>query len=792
MNWSLFGGQSPRKNRKSNGQRRKNHSKFPSGRRPAFEALEQRHLLAVFTVSNLSDGAVAPAGSLRAAINSANAASGPDVIQFASGVTGTLNLNAAAGEMGITDSLTILGPGSGTVTIDAAGTTSRIFRIDAGDISIKGLKLANGTPAIGNGGAISSTTLGMLSLSDSVITGSQATNGGAIFATSDLVLTNVTIGGTGVGAANTATANGGGIYSQGTTLTLKNSVVTGNSATAGHGGGIFTVNTANLQSSTVSGNTAGNRGGGVDATTLVSLNSTISGNTATTGNGGGADSTTIVLRNSTVSGNTATVGNGGGVRGSVVTVQNSTVANNHAGAISSGGGIYASSNLNVQDSIIANNTALASPDLNKPATTSVRYSLVGESGTIPNSGDFTITGAGSQNASGNFIGNAVALNGITLAQALGTGGGVLANNGGPTQTIDITGSIAVNKGNNALAVSSSLGDQRGLPFARISPFAGTVDMGAFEVQTATAGNNPPVLNTPIPNQSAVTGTAFSLNAGGFFSDPDNDTLTFSAEQVGGLALPSWLSFNTATGTFSGIPTATDIGSIQIKVTATDNKTAPATSPPLPSATFTLNVTAAPVIPPVGAELPFTENFEAPVPAGQIAPDPRIVDKSPVPSFATTTSTPIAGTASLQATRASVGARPVATVDFTNPATAGSVTNVAVTVNPLPGNGTSLWSNAVVVYDFQNANNYKFAGLFQIIHKLIIGEVVNGKVTYRAIKAFTATPPVTLNVAINRATRQVTLSANTTSVAFTHATLGTGTVGVGTINANAKFDNLTIT
>src|SRR5262249_42391131 len=163
-------------------------------------------LLAVFTVSNLSDAAVAPAGSLRAAINSANAASGADVIQFASGVTGTLSLNAAAGEMGITDSLTILGPGSGSVTIDATGANSRIVRVDAGDVTIKGLTLTKGAPAAGNGGAISSTTLGMLSVADSVITGSAAANGGAIFVTGDLVLTNVIVGGAG-GAANTATAN---------------------------------------------------------------------------------------------------------------------------------------------------------------------------------------------------------------------------------------------------------------------------------------------------------------------------------------------------------------------------------------------------------------------------------------------------------------------------------------------------------------------------------------------------------------------------------------------------------
>jgi hypothetical protein len=294
----------------------------------------------------------------------------------------------------------------------------------------------------------------------------------------------------------------------------------------------------------------------------------------------------------------------------------------------------------------------------------------------------------------------------------------------------------------------------------------------------------------IPNQSAIVGAAFSLNAGAFFSDPDSsDSLTFAAERVSGLALPAWLTFNPSTGVFSGVPTAADVDQFQIKVTATDNKSVP--PPPLPSSTFTLTVSTAPVIPPVGAELPFNETFDGPVPAGQIAPDPRIKEKSP--AFATTTTSPLNGTASLGATRPTVGSRPVATVDFTNTATAATVTNVAVNVSPGGGNGHSLWSNAVVVFDYQSPTNYKFAGVFEIINKLIIGQVVNGKVSYLATKKFNALANTTipLNVAINRTTNQVTLSSGSTSVAHTFKSIGTGTVGVGTINANAKFDQLVI-
>jgi len=48
------------------------------------------------------------------------------------------------------------------------------------------------------------------------------------------------------------------------------------------------------------------------------------------------------------------------------------------------------------------------------------------------------------------------------------------------------------------------------------------------------------------------------------------------------------------------------------------------------------------------------------------------------------------------------------------------------------------------------------------------------------------------VSINHTTRAVTLTSGATSVGFTYAALGTGTVGIGTINANAKFDDLAVT
>ncbi|MBN8455649.1 MAG: putative Ig domain-containing protein [Candidatus Accumulibacter sp.] len=57
---------------------------------------------------------------------------------------------------------------------------------------------------------------------------------------------------------------------------------------------------------------------------------------------------------------------------------------------------------------------------------------------------------------------------------------------------------------------------------------------------------------------------------GLFVDPDSgDRLTFSATQAGGSALPSWLSFDAATRTFSGTPGDGDVGRFGVVITATD-------------------------------------------------------------------------------------------------------------------------------------------------------------------------------------------------------------------------------
>ncbi|MEJ6021971.1 putative Ig domain-containing protein [Ramlibacter sp. PS4R-6] len=83
-------------------------------------------------------------------------------------------------------------------------------------------------------------------------------------------------------------------------------------------------------------------------------------------------------------------------------------------------------------------------------------------------------------------------------------------------------------------------------------------------------NDAPVLVQPIPDQGAAEDSLWTFPTAGAFSDVDTgDSLTFAATLQDGSALPSWLSFNASTGVLSGTPGNGDVGSLVIKVAATD-------------------------------------------------------------------------------------------------------------------------------------------------------------------------------------------------------------------------------
>ena len=104
--------------------------------------------------------------------------------------------------------------------------------------------------------------------------------------------------------------------------------------------------------------------------------------------------------------------------------------------------------------------------------------------------------------------------------------------------------------------------------------AGETASGTFALAVANV-NDAPRLSNPLADLSATAGVTFNyvvpVNT---FTDIDvADGVTLTAQLAGGGALPSWLNFNAATGTFSGtfngIPSASNVGTLTIDVTATD-------------------------------------------------------------------------------------------------------------------------------------------------------------------------------------------------------------------------------
>lgn len=81
----------------------------------------------------------------------------------------------------------------------------------------------------------------------------------------------------------------------------------------------------------------------------------------------------------------------------------------------------------------------------------------------------------------------------------------------------------------------------------------------------------PTVANAIPDQSATAGMDFSYTfPANTFNDSDNDALTYTAAQSDDTDLPAWLTFNATTRTFSGEPEESDVGTLMVKVTASDS------------------------------------------------------------------------------------------------------------------------------------------------------------------------------------------------------------------------------
>jgi parallel beta-helix repeat protein len=136
--------------------------------------------------------------------------------------------------------------------------------------------------------------------------------------------------------------------------------------------------------------------------------------------------------------------------------------------------------------------------------------------------------------------------------------------------------LVLNSAGTKTYIKSLTADANGNRFevALDGNFLNTLTSANFVFATTSPTNHAPVLATPLLDQNATENTPFSyVVPATSFSDPDNDSLSYTAKLANGSALPGWLVFDAATRTFSGTPSDTASGTYAIQVTATDGSNA---------------------------------------------------------------------------------------------------------------------------------------------------------------------------------------------------------------------------
>ena len=305
----------------------------------------------------------------------------------------------------------------------------------------------------GWGGAILAWDGAPVTIEGSNIFSNSARDGGGIY---NFFNSSVTLNGSTL-HDNKASRFGGGIFNNNTgTATLTNVTLSGNSAAIIGGGGLDNEGTATLTDVTLSGNSAGNGGGLLNFFNATLTNVTLSSNSATFSGGGiyNGNGTAAVLTNVTLSGNSATFNGGGIYNGNGTAVLTNVTLSGNSAQLGGGifhKGMFSGQTLTLKSSIVANSPKGGNCFLEAYSVTSITsngFNLSGDTSCI------------------SF------LNQVSDRNNQGTLLGPLANNGGPTLThLPQAGSPAIDNGSGCPAT-----DQRGA--AR--PVGPACDIGAVE------------------------------------------------------------------------------------------------------------------------------------------------------------------------------------------------------------------------------------------------------------------------------------------------------------------------
>lgn len=340
--------------------------------------------------------------SLRGAIRAANQNEGTDTI-----LLGTFDISltrsgtdntAENGDLDIIDHLTIRGGKTNNArNIITVTSEDRGFHIlGSAEVEFQNISIGGGSVVNAPGGGIYVSNSGVARLTNVELRGNKVRYDSTAGASGDGPL-EVSGGGIYVDGEATAiisssdiTGNeaprNGGVSNAGRTE-LRQSLIDGNTATGAggpdsrdifsNGGGVGNLGGyLSIGNSTVSNNTTNNQGGGIYVTNrgpnvgiTIITNTSISGNQATFNGGGIANFGPATLNNSVVSNNRITTGgNGAGIynhaAAASMDIVNSTVSGN--GGANSGGGIFNSRDITLNNSTVYDNQALSCGSCGSP------------------------------------------------------------------------------------------------------------------------------------------------------------------------------------------------------------------------------------------------------------------------------------------------------------------------------------------------------------------------------------------------------------------------------------------
>jgi predicted outer membrane repeat protein len=389
------------------------------------------------------------------------------------------------------------------------------------------------------------------------ITGNTAgDDGGGIYNTGTLTINGATVGGTTAGAANHA-ASGGGIYNSNLVKnTSSNVTIQGNTATE-DGGGIYSNSTFSITTGTISGNSATNRGGGVwtdDTFELIGFK--ITGNTSGDDGGGIYEDCCTNLVQDTIDGN-HTGGTGGGIwsDGNVRMIQ-STVSNNTAAEI--GGGFYGEDNTaSLNSDTFSGNTAtgdgggiyetsgtIAATDLSVHPIVALSRAAAPREPAISLAPNLTISG----NAAGGNGGGIALTNQASGSATMGLLNATIADNK-TTGNKSTGGGVWLNSASNVLEIKATLiarntpqncqDDGSGPQIAEPgTPNSANFDTGNNTCELNTLANASDKINLADPKLGALADNfGFTKTQALLFGSPAIDSVPSAGACSGGTPVP---------------------------------------------------------------------------------------------------------------------------------------------------------------------------------------------------------------------------------------------------------------